>query len=193
MRSFQEFFHSNDFIYVHTPIITSNDAEGASESFRLAPVLPRLSDRGSTRDTELFNKPSYLTVTVSSQLHLEALSNAIVARVWTFSPCFRAVRSQTSRHLAEFWMLEAEWAFVRSVADLCDVSEASIKQVLRLQSPDRDLLHAETTASWASPAAAASDVPWARITYTNAILETPEDRHPFQVHTSVGCSATERA
>ena len=177
LRSFHEFFHSNDFVYVHTPIITSNDAEGAGESFRLAPVPPHLSGRGSTRDTEFFNKPSYLTV--SSQLHLEALSNA-VTRVWTLSPCFRAERSQTSRHLAEFWMLEAEWAFVGSIADLCDVSEASIKQVLRLQSPDRDLLQAETAASWASPATAASEVLWARITYTNAILELQKSGTPFE-------------
>jgi asparaginyl-tRNA synthetase len=123
MRSLHEFFHENDFVYVHTPIITSNDAEGAGESFRLAPVLPRSADRG-TQNIEFFNKPSYLTV--SSQSHLEVLSNA-VARVWTLSPCFRAERSQTSRHLAEFWMLEAEWSFVCSVSDLCDVAKASIK------------------------------------------------------------------
>src|SRR5712671_2274314 len=105
MRSLHEFFHESDFVYVHTPIITSNDAEGAGESFRLAPVPPHSADRSvTTQDTEFFNKPSYLTV--SSQLHLEVLSNAI-ARVWTLSPCFRAERSQTSRHLAEFWMLEA--------------------------------------------------------------------------------------
>ena len=169
MRSLQDFFHENDFVYVHTPIITSNDAEGAGESFRLAPVLPRSVDRGvTTQDTEFFNKPSYLTV--SSQLHLEVLSNA-VARVWTLSPCFRAERSQTSRHLAEFWMLEAEWSFVRSVDDLCDISEASIKHVLRQHSPDRDLLQADNGVSWTSTAETSSEVPWARITYTDAIHE----------------------
>src|ERR1700755_1619330 len=61
MRSLHEFFHENDFVHVHTPIITSNDAEGAGESFRLAPVPPRSTDRGVTsQDTEFFNKPSYL-------------------------------------------------------------------------------------------------------------------------------------
>ena len=169
MRSLSEFFQSNDFIYAHTPIITSNDAEGAGEAFRVAPVPSRLAGRdAATQDTEFFNKPSYLTV--SSQLHLEVLSNA-VARVWTLSPCFRAERSQTSRHLAEFWMLEAEWAFVRSVNDLCDVAEASIKHVLRLHSPDRDLLQKVINSSWAPTAATASEVPWARITYTDAIHE----------------------
>ena len=178
LRSFHEFFHNNDFVYVHTPIITSNDAEGAGESFRLAPVPPRLASRCVTaRDPEFFNKPSYLTV--SSQLHLEVLSNA-VARVWTLSPCFRAERSQTSRHLAEFWMLEAEWAFVRSIGDLCDVAEASIKDVLRRQSSDRDFLQADSGASWAPTAAVASDVPWTRITYTEAVHELQKSGAHFE-------------
>ena len=178
MRSLHEFFHENDFIYVHTPIITSNDAEGAGESFRLAPVPPRSVDRGvTTQDTEFFNKPSYLTV--SSQLHLEVLSNA-VARVWTLSPCFRAERSQTSRHLAEFWMLEAEWSFVRSVDELCDVAEASIKHVLQHQSPDREFLQADSGASWTSTTTAASEVPWARITYTDAIHELQKSGAQFE-------------
>jgi asparaginyl-tRNA synthetase len=179
MRTLHEFFHENDFVYVHTPIITSNDAEGAGESFRLAPVPPRSVDRGvTTQNTEFFNKPSYLTV--SSQLHLEVISNA-VARVWTLSPCFRAERSQTSRHLAEFWMLEAEWSFVRSVDELCDVAEASIKHVLRHQSPDREFLQADSGASWTSTTtAAASEVPWARITYTDAIYELQKSDAQFE-------------
>ena len=178
MRSFHDFFHSNDFVYAHTPIITSNDAEGAGESFRLAPVPSRSSSRGAaTPDSEFFNKPSYLTV--SSQLHLEVLSNA-VARVWTLSPCFRAERSQTSRHLAEFWMLEAEWAFVRSVDDLCDVAEASIKHVLRQHSPDRDLLQADIGVPWVLTAAAASEAPWARITYTDAVYELQKSGAHFE-------------
>lgn len=178
MRSLHDFFHENDFVYVHTPIITSNDAEGAGESFRLAPVPSRSADRDATsQDAEFFNKPSYLTV--SSQLHLEVLSNA-VARVWTLSPCFRAERSQTSRHLAEFWMLEAEWSFVRSVDDLCDIAEASIKHVLRHHSPDRDLLQADSGASWAPTAAASSEIPWARITYTDAIHELQKSGARFE-------------
>ncbi|KAI0254616.1 asparaginyl-tRNA synthetase [Lactifluus subvellereus] len=186
MRSLSEFFQSNDFIYVHTPIITSNDAEGAGEAFRVAPVPSLLAGRdAATQDTEFFNKPSYLTV--SSQLHLEVLSNA-VARVWTLSPCFRAERSQTSRHLAEFWMLEAEWAFVRSINDLCDVAEASIKHVLRLNSPDRDLLQKEINSSWAPTAATASKAPWARITYTDAIHELKKSGAHFEFAPSWGAA-----
>jgi asparaginyl-tRNA synthetase len=177
MRLLHEFFHENDFVYVHTPIITSNDAEGAGEAFRLAPVPPRSTDRVATQDTEFFNKPSYLTV--SSQLHLEVLSNA-VARVWTLSPCFRAERSQTSRHLAEFWMLEAEWSFVRSAGDICDIAEASIKHVLRRYSLDRDLLPAGSGTPWTPTAETSSEVPWARITYTDAIHELQKSGAQFE-------------
>jgi asparaginyl-tRNA synthetase len=177
MHSFHEFFRGNDFTYAHTPIITSNDAEGAGETFRVTPVPSSRAGHGSaTQDLEFFNKPSYLTV--SSQLHLEALSNG-VARVWTLSPCFRAERSQTSRHLAEFWMLEAEWAFVYSVDELCSVVEASIKHALRLNSPDWMLLQKDVGMSRA-PVAAASEASWARITYTDAIHELQKSGVHFQ-------------
>jgi len=177
MHSFHEFFRGNDFTYAHTPIITSNDAEGAGETFRVTPAPPSRAGHGpATQDPEFFSKPSYLTV--SSQLHLEALSNG-VARVWTLSPCFRAERSQTSRHLAEFWMLEAEWAFVDSVEELCSVVEASIKHVLRLDSPDWILLRKDVGVSRA-PVAAVSETSWARITYTDAIHELQKSGVHFQ-------------
>ncbi|KAI9441417.1 asparaginyl-tRNA synthetase [Lactarius indigo] len=177
MRSFHEFFRDNDFTYAHTPIITSNDTEGAGETFRVVPALSgRASHSPTTQDTEFFSKPSYLTV--SSQLHLEALSNG-VARVWTLSPCFRAEHSQTSRHLAEFWMLEAEWAFVYSVEDICSVVEASIKHVLRLDSSDWRLLQKDAGTSRA-PMAGSSEVSWARITYTDAIHELQKSGVHFQ-------------
>lgn len=177
MHSFHGFFRDNDFTYAHTPIITSNDAEGGGETFRVTPALSsRAGHAPTTQDTDFFSKPSYLTV--SSQLHLEALSSG-VARVWTLSPCFRAERSQTSRHLAEFWMLEAEWAFVYSVDDLCSVVEASIKHVFRLDSPDWSLLQKDVGTSRASMAAS-SEVPWARITYTDAIHELQKSGVHFE-------------
>ncbi|KAI0031866.1 asparaginyl-tRNA synthetase [Vararia minispora EC-137] len=165
MRTLQSFFESHDFCYTHTPIVTSNDAEGAGETFRLAPV----ADSDGSASQEFFSEPAFLTV--SSQLHLEAVANA-VARVWTLSPCFRAERSQTSRHLAEFWMLEAEWAFVQSVYQVCDATEALLKNVLRAS-----LLSLDAAVLWragdeekrARVEVAASDVPWARMTYGEAI------------------------
>jgi len=80
-------------------------------------------------------------------------------------------------------MLEAEWAFVRSIGGLCDVAEASIKHVLRLRSPDREFLQAvqaDTAGSWASTGRAASEVPWARITYTDAIHELQKSGAHFE-------------
>lgn len=123
---------------MHTPIITGNDAEGAGEAFRLAPVETQHPSAPSSvsqiplpppAPSEFFSRPAFLTV--SHQLHLEALATAI-SRVYTLSPCFRAEPSLTSRHLAEFWMLEAEWAFPGSngVLDVCDFTESLLRDSL---------------------------------------------------------------
>ena len=121
---------------MHTPIITAND-EG--EAFRLAPKTQHPSSVSSSSisqipsippaPSEFFSRPAFLTV--SHQLHLEALATAI-SRVYTLSPCFRAEPSLTSRHLAEFWMLEAEWAFPGSngVIDVCDFTESLLRDSL---------------------------------------------------------------
>ena len=83
--------------------------------------------------TDFFGRPAYLTV--SSQLHLEALANSL-SRVYTIGPAFRAERSQTGRHLSEFWMLEAEWAFTNKVDDVCQVVEGAVKRALGQDSSD---------------------------------------------------------
>ncbi|RDX56822.1 asparaginyl-tRNA synthetase [Lentinus brumalis] len=172
-RAIHGYFEDNGFIHVHTPIITSNDCEGAGETFRIAPS----SSDASTSDakpSEYFNHPAYLTV--SSQLHLEAVASAI-SRVYTLSPCFRAERSQTSRHLAEFWMLEAEWAFTSSLTELCDVVEHAIRHVLRTHaaSPDMDALWKQhppaTSEAKRAELQSYADAPqpWTRLTYTDAV------------------------
>lgn len=120
---------------------------------------------------EFFSKPAYLTV--SSQLHLEALASSL-ARVYTLSPCFRAERSQTNRHLAEFWMLEAEWAWTKEVGDVCGLVEACVKDALGSGREERALL-AKGIAGQEERAksleTAATSAPWARMTYTEAISE----------------------
>lgn len=166
-NSIRAFFEDNGFCYVHTPIITANDCEGAGETFRMAPdsTLPPVHSGDAA--SEFFGHPAYLTV--SSQLHLEALA-ASISRVYTLSPCFRAERSQTNRHLAEFWMLEAEWAFTQTVHDVCNVVEAAVKQVL-----DDAADKSEGSNPWSERAAklqaeiATRD--WPRITYANAVEE----------------------
>lgn len=93
------FFHQRGFLYVHTPIITGSDCEGGGEMFRIAPL---------ENSEDFFGKPTYLTV--SGQLEGEILATAL-SDVYTFGPTFRAENSNTSRHLAEFWMIEPEMAF----------------------------------------------------------------------------------
>ena len=111
------YFAKNDFVQCHPPIITSSDCEGAGEVFLVEPAssdatptqAPGLDSQPKKLPDPFFGAPKYLTV--SSQLHLEALAQA-VDRVWTLSPTFRAEKSDTARHLSEFYMLEAEVAFV---------------------------------------------------------------------------------
>ncbi|KAI0067011.1 asparaginyl-tRNA synthetase [Artomyces pyxidatus] len=168
MQALHRYFERHDFTYAHTPILTSSDAEGAGETFRVAPLTSPGSTAGAPAHSyEFFAKPAYLTV--SSQLHLEAIASA-VARTWTLSPCFRAERSQTNRHLAEFWMLEAEWAFVDSVAGLTQVVEDALKEVLRLNTTERRLLWKDADSDkHALLEEAAGDAQWAHMTYDAAI------------------------
>ncbi|ORY44492.1 asparaginyl-tRNA synthetase [Rhizoclosmatium globosum] len=132
-QGFHHFFQNQDFIHVNTPILTSNDCEGAGESFRvLSPesltsysTPPKQQPNNNNQQPhEFFGNPSNLTV--SSQLHLESL-NAALPRVYTLSPTFRAEKSLSTRHLAEFWMLEAEAAFITDLGQLMDLIEASIR------------------------------------------------------------------
>ncbi|RCH77489.1 hypothetical protein CU098_001954, partial [Rhizopus stolonifer] len=114
----RDFFREQEFFLTNTPILTSHDCEGGGEVFQVSPI--------DVKDpSEFFKKPVYLTV--SGQLHAEIAASA-VSRVYTFGPVFRAEESLTSRHLAEFWMLEAEMAFIDELAPLLDVTEASVQQ-----------------------------------------------------------------
>jgi len=110
--SIHEFFHKKGFYYLHTPIITGSDAEGAGEMFRvttLNPVSPPLTEEGTIDYTQdFFEKETNLTVSGQLEAELGALA---LSDVYTFGPTFRAENSNTSRHLAEFWMIEPEMAF----------------------------------------------------------------------------------
>ena len=125
-----KFFQEKDFLYVQTPIITGSDCEGGGEMFRVTTLdhtnLEKLEDGTIDYSKDFFGKSSYLTV--SGQLNAESLSCGL-CDVYTFGPTFRAENSNTSRHLAEFWMIEPEMAF----ADLNDdmqSSEEYIKYVI---------------------------------------------------------------
>ena len=117
LRSFLEsqmmdFFNSHSFTKVSPPIITSSDCEGAGETFEIK------------QSEEFFEKKACLTV--STQLHLEAIALAL-NRAWTLTPCFRAEESKTSRHLSEFWMLEAEISYLDDLEPLLNFTEEMVK------------------------------------------------------------------
>ncbi|OMJ26863.1 putative asparagine-tRNA ligase, mitochondrial [Smittium culicis] len=115
IQNLHSFYSKNDFIQINTPILTANDCEGGSSTFQLHNTPKDFYGPGKT-----------VHLTVSGQLHLEAAALAN-NRVYTLSPCFRAELGLTSRHLAEFWMLEAELCFVDSVSQLMDIIEESVR------------------------------------------------------------------
>ncbi|XP_071412971.1 asparaginyl-tRNA synthetase isoform X4 [Pithys albifrons albifrons] len=117
------FFQDNGYMHIHTPIITSNDCEGAGELFQ---IEASSEARESAEKTHFFNVPAFLTV--SGQLHLEVMAGAFT-HVFTFGPTFRAENSQSRRHLAEFYMVEAELSFTESLQDIMQVMEDLFKTV----------------------------------------------------------------
>ena len=126
-----EFFQQQGFVYVHTPIITGSDCEGAGEMFRVTTLdldkLPRTEDGKIDDSQDFFGKETNLTV--SGQLNAENFAMAF-GDVYTFGPTFRAENSNTARHAAEFWMIEPEMAFA-DLTDYMDNAEALIKYVIK--------------------------------------------------------------
>jgi asparaginyl-tRNA synthetase len=125
-----KFFQDKGFYYVHTPLITSSDAEGAGEQFSVTTMtksrvseIPTLPDKDHIDySKDFFSKPAYLTV--SGQLHGEAYACGL-GKIYTFGPTFRAEPAHTMRHLSEFWMIEPEVAFM-DLALLMDFSEGML-------------------------------------------------------------------
>ncbi|KAF1817653.1 asparaginyl-tRNA synthetase [Eremomyces bilateralis CBS 781.70] len=133
ISSITTYFNRHGFVQTHTPLITSSDCEGAGEAFTVTtePPPPALSSsppHPTPPPDPFFRTPKYLTV--SSQLHLEAYAQA-VGRAWTLSPAFRAEKSDTPRHLSEFYMLEAELCFVDDLSQIMDVVEHLLRDLAR--------------------------------------------------------------
>ncbi len=126
-----QFFRERDFLYVHTPLITGSDCEGAGEMFQVTTLdfdnLPRTPDGKVDFSKDFFNKKTNLTV--SGQLNGETFAMAF-RNIYTFGPTFRAENSNTTRHAAEFWMIEPEMAFA-DLSDNMEVAEAMLKYVIR--------------------------------------------------------------
>jgi len=129
-KSIHDFFQEQGFLYIHTPIITASDCEGAGALFRVTTLdaqTPPLTPEKSVDFTQdFFGKPAFLTV--SGQLQVESFACSL-GKVYTFGPTFRAENSNTPRHLAEFWMVEPEMAFF-DLTDNMDLAEAFLKRII---------------------------------------------------------------
>ena len=130
-QAIHAFFAQRGFVYLHAPIITASDTEGAGEMFRVTTLdinNPPRTDKGEVDwDKDFFAKPTYLTV--SGQLNAEAFALGM-SDVYTFGPTFRAENSNTTRHSSEFWMIEPEMAFC-DLSENCDLAEDFVKHLLR--------------------------------------------------------------
>jgi len=130
-QAIHRFFHERGYFWISTPIITASDTEGAGELFRVSTLdlmnLPR-NDKGKVDfSQDFFGRETFLTV--SGQLNVETYCTAM-SKVYTFGPTFRAENSNTSRHLAEFWMIEPEVAFA-NLSDIAQLAEDMLKYVCR--------------------------------------------------------------
>ena len=180
------FFNENNFVYVHTPIITSSDAEGAGEMFQVTTLpLETVPMIDGTVDyaQDFFGKKTSLTV--SGQLNVEAFAMAF-RNVYTFGPTFRAENSNTTRHAAEFWMVEPELAFADLKED-CDCAEAMLKYVIRYvldNAPDEiAFLNQFVDKGLIERLEHVASSDFARVTYTEAVelLMKHNDKFDYKV------------
>lgn len=170
--SIHQFFHENGFYYIHTPIITASDCEGAGALFRVTTLdLGRVPQQDGQVDysQDFFGRPAYLTV--SGQLQAEAYACAL-GKVYTFGPTFRAENSNTTRHLAEFWMVEPEMAFY-DLNDTMDLAEAFLRRIIRdvLQDcrEDMDFFQQRVDAQIVERLNNVLHQPFRRLSYTEAV------------------------
>lgn len=179
-----EFFRKEGFIWLHTPIITASDSEGAGKLFRVTTLdagdPPRGRDGGVDFAADFFGRETYLTV--SGQLEAEAGALAL-GRVYTFGPTFRAENSNTSRHLAEFWMVEPEAAFMDISGDM-DLAEAFLKHLFRsvmdAVPDDIAFFNARVDPELIATLTHIVDSPFERLGYTEAVRLLSESGAGFE-------------
>src|SRR5437870_330215 len=181
------FFHDHGFLWISTPIITSSDAEGAGELFRVSTLdlmnLPRSPDGKVDFARDFFGREAFLTV--SGQLNVETYCLAL-SKVYTFGPTFRAENSNTSRHLAEFWMIEPEIAFADLAADATlaeRLLKYILKSVLEERSDDMAFFEERIEKGVIAKLQGIVDKPFVRMDYTEAIgiLEASKQKFEFPV------------
>ena len=183
-----KFFNDNNFVYVHTPIITASDCEGAGAMFQVTTLdmnaLPKNENGKVDYTKDFFQKP--VSLTVSGQLNVETYAMAF-GKVYTFGPTFRAERSNTTRHAAEFWMIEPEMAFA-DLTDYMDTAEAMVKFVIRyvMESCKEEIafLNRFVDTGLVERLKNVESNDFVRLSYTEAvgILEKVKDRFEFPVY-----------
>jgi len=189
-HSIHRFFHDHGFFWISTPIITASDAEGAGELFRVSTLdlanLPRNPEGAIDFAHDFFGTETFLTV--SGQLNVEAYCLAL-SRVYTFGPTFRAENSNTSRHLAEFWMIEPEIAFA-DLADNASLAEALLKHVFRTvlaeRADDMAFFEERIEKGVIAKLAGIVDSEFVRMEYTEAIRVLEQANRKFQFPVSWG-------
>ena len=173
------FFHEQGFLQVHTPVITTSDCEGAGEMFTVTALEPAALQGTEPFGTDFFGRRAGLTVSGQLQAEIFALSHG---RVYTFGPTFRAENSNTSRHLAEFWMVEPEMAFCDLAGDM-QVAEGFIRFLVETAleecSEDLELFDRFVSKGLVDRLAQVRDQPFVRLTYTEAVAELERSGRDF--------------
>ena len=185
------FFQDRGFVYVHTPIITASDCEGAGEMFRVTTLdmenPPRKDDGTVDYSQDFFGKSANLTV--SGQLNAENFAMAF-GNVYTFGPTFRAEKSNTTRHAAEFWMIEPEMAFCDLAGDM-DVAEAMIKHIINTvmeKCPDElNFFNSFVDKGLKERLEHVASSDFGRVTYTEAVELLKQNNDKFDYKVEWGC------
>ena len=179
-----KFFNERNFVYVHTPIITSSDAEGAGEMFSVTNLdlenLPRTDDKKVDFSKDLFGKHSHLTV--SGQLNVETFAHAF-RNVYTFGPTFRAENSNTVKHACEFWMIEPEICFADLEDDMVlaeDMIKYIISYVLENAPEEMEFFNKFIDNTLLDRLNNVVHSDFGRITYTDAIKELEKNNNNFE-------------
>ena len=186
-----KFFQERDFVYVHTPLITGSDCEGAGEMFQVTTLdlanVPKNPDGTVDFSQDFFNKPTNLTV--SGQLNGETYAMAF-KNIYTFGPTFRAENSNTTRHAAEFWMIEPEMAF----ADLTDnmiLAESMLKYIINYvleNAPEEmEFFNKFVDKGLIDRLRHVAESDFAHVTYTDAIAILEKHNDAFEYKVSWGC------
>ena len=170
------FFQDKDFVYVHTPIITASDCEGAGEMFKVT----TLDGNEKNLENDFFGKPTFLTV--SGQLEVETFACAL-SNVYTFGPTFRAENSNTTRHASEFWMIEPEMAYCDLFGDM-DLAEETIqylvKDIMSNCSEDLELFSKFVDKGLINRLNSVSENKFQRLSYTEAIKILEDSKKTFE-------------